>query len=416
MFRAAGFILLISIAAAVLSISIGAGGPLSGDPGDVPDGPDGADEQAARVANLTYKPLEKPGSYPFISLVGGEWLRVSAEHGDGGIGFDGENGFIRAVPKTGFVQVDTAGGSSKMVRVNYPGGLVTVCLANGDPYTIEFKNKDKAGAADSWFFRRGGYFTGHIAGVAIVISDENSNGVYNDYGDDGIVIGGTGYVYPLLHSMNIGSKLYSLDVSEDGKTITFVEAAPDSGDKKSWYETGPDGKGVIVPGLYHSLTSEGGLTYSIQIPGDYSPEKGAILVMEFHGGHGMDNVSFFDSGNVLPGAEDNVLVCPKAPGGMYEGSEAAVLDLVAELERKGLKFTRKLTFGKPFAFIAVQYHDVFDGASVFSCYYTGITHKDAAARELPVAVYCSELYAAYVTSKAAHEYPRPKISGRWTLS
>ena len=70
---------------------------------------------------------------------------------------------------------------------------------------------------------------GIIDGQKIRIIDQNNNGRYDEYGKDAMVVGQGRYASFLSKVINVRGKLYSIEVSRDGRTLTYEPYAGKSG-------------------------------------------------------------------------------------------------------------------------------------------------------------------------------------------
>ena len=72
-----------------------------------------------------------------------------------------------------------------------------------------------------WVFAASGAVLGILDGQKIRIIDQNNNGRHDDYGEDAMVIGQGRYASFLSRVINVRGKLYSIEVSEDGRTLNY---------------------------------------------------------------------------------------------------------------------------------------------------------------------------------------------------
>jgi len=145
-----------------------------------------------------------------------------------------------------------------------------------------------------WGRAASGAALGIIDGQKIRIIDQNNNGRYDDYGADAIVIGQGRYATFLSKVINVRGKLYSIDVSTDGLSLTCEPYTGERGTLDMATQFATKGKllSAIVcsaDGMY-SFDMVGG---SKEIPaGDYDLYHGKIGVGR--------NLVTFSKGEVPP--------------------------------------------------------------------------------------------------------------------
>jgi hypothetical protein len=66
---------------------------------------------------------------------------------------------------------------------------------------------------------------GRYLDTAVTVIDDNCNGRFNDLGEDAVLVGSGALAAPLGPVVVLGRRVYNLQVSEDGKTMTFTPAA-----------------------------------------------------------------------------------------------------------------------------------------------------------------------------------------------
>jgi hypothetical protein len=145
-----------------------------------------------------------------------------------------------------------------------------------------------------WGYSASGAALGMIDGQKIRIIDQNNNGRYDDYGADALLIGQGRYASFLSKVINVRGTLYSIDVSTDGRTLTYEPYSGARGtlDLTTQFAT----KGKLLSAIVrssdgkHSFNMTGG---PMEIPaGQYVLYHGKIGVGR--------NVVTFSKGGVAP--------------------------------------------------------------------------------------------------------------------
>ncbi len=80
------------------------------------------------------------------------------------------------------------------------------------PYAIR---ADK-GNSGTWAIQRNCYATGTVGKTKLVFIDDNSNGLWNDFGQDAVAIGNTTYASPLSDVIQAEGKLFRLKIDQAG--------------------------------------------------------------------------------------------------------------------------------------------------------------------------------------------------------
>ena len=202
------------------------------------------------------------------------------------------------------LRVDKDGNGKMEAVIEGKEGLVTLRgkTPTGDKflYALRFRKTNSG-----WIYAASGAALGMIDGQKVRIIDQNNNGRYDDYGADAMVIGQGRHATFLSRVINVRGKLYSIDVSTGGQSLTFEPYSGARGtlDMTTRFAT----KGKLLSAIVrstdgtHSFNMVGG---PIEIPaGHYELYQGKI-------GVGRNLVTFSKGGvapiKVEPGAKRSV--------------------------------------------------------------------------------------------------------------
>jgi len=110
-----------------------------------------------------------------------------------------------------------------------------------------------------WLFAASGAVLGILDGQKIRIIDQNNNGRHDDYGEDAMVIGQGRYASFLSRVINVRGKLYSIEVSGDGRTLNYTPYVGATGtlDLSSRFAT----KGKLLSAIIRS--EDGTISYNM---------------------------------------------------------------------------------------------------------------------------------------------------------
>lgn len=163
------------------------------------------------TSSLSYKPVQK---WKYITPSEG-WKPVTSGIP---IAHEGGSSFIAEVDGHALA-VDTNGDGKVDNKVKGLGGFLRLRAkdAQGQKfmYAVRFR---KSGAA--WQYATSGYMRGKVKGTDIALIDLNGNGIYNEVGVDGMVIGrGDGASF-LSTVANLSGDLYEIAVTADGSSVT----------------------------------------------------------------------------------------------------------------------------------------------------------------------------------------------------
>lgn len=98
--------------------------------------------------------------------------------------------------------------------------------SEGNPlvYGLRFRKRGKV-----WEYAASGAMTGKVNGVGVKVIDLNTNGVYNEYGVDAMVVGGGKSASYLSKVLNLKGELYSFEISKNGRTVKIDPYDGESG-------------------------------------------------------------------------------------------------------------------------------------------------------------------------------------------
>ncbi|MFT4550372.1 MAG: hypothetical protein ACI8XO_005041 [Verrucomicrobiales bacterium] len=159
------------------------------------------------------------------------------------------------------------------------GGLVTLAgkTHDGDKFLYALRLiKTNAG----WGYAASGAALGMIDGQKVRIIDQNNNGRYNDYGSDAMLIGQGRYATFLSEVINVRGKLYSVEVSADGMSLSYEPYSGERGtlDLTTQFAT----KGKLLSAIVRSADGKNSFDMTggpLEIPaGPYELDHGKIGV------------------------------------------------------------------------------------------------------------------------------------------
>ena len=117
------------------------------------------------------------------------------------------------------VYADLSGDS--VVETRAERGFLTVPLKYADGSKGQYRLLLKKDGTNNWIWSRYCVMTGKVRGVSITLIDENNNGVYGEVGVDTIKIGKEDAASYVSSVVNLGKKLYNIDISPNGAKITI---------------------------------------------------------------------------------------------------------------------------------------------------------------------------------------------------
>ncbi|MBI4713532.1 MAG: hypothetical protein HY762_09590 [Planctomycetes bacterium] len=128
-------------------------------------------------------------------------------------------------------RVDTDGSGSLRKEIKDKESFADYTIEYGDTraaYRMRIWQKSSKSinneAVYEWAYQRGCFMKGQAGGEQIILIDDNNNGVYDDFGEDAIVIGSGNKQAELLSAVIfIKGKFYEFKTEEDGKTIQLKE-------------------------------------------------------------------------------------------------------------------------------------------------------------------------------------------------
>ncbi|MCA8943209.1 MAG: hypothetical protein KDB80_11670 [Planctomycetes bacterium] len=230
-----------------------------------------AQEPSELTAELSYKALKKWS----FNLPNETWSDVKS-----GIPIAHQNGDSFEAHMDGLalaLAVDTDGDGRTDKTVKGAKGYLVLRAKDkaGETmqYAVRFQAKDKA-----YQFATSGVMRGKLNGVAIMLIDQNNNGLYNEIGVDAMIVGKGDSASFLSRIVNLDDELFEITVSADGKKI---EATPFTGDVgKIDLESGFRASGKLVSAVVNS--SDGKSSFEISsgetvVPaGDYTLAFGLV--------------------------------------------------------------------------------------------------------------------------------------------
>ncbi|MAE27791.1 MAG: hypothetical protein QF724_09615 [Planctomycetota bacterium] len=206
----------------------------------------GASDKDILTAELRHKSYPK---WDFV-LPKETWTTVSDR-----IPLPGSDSSAYQVAKRGplKIEVDSTGNGRFDSKVKGMGGSLTLRGRDEEgesfQYAVRFKSSSSA-----WRWSAGGAMRGKLGGHTILIIDQNNNGLYNDYGQDAMIVGKGEAASFLSRVINLKGELYDFEISPNGTQVT---ATPYEG------ETG-------MLNMTEEYTVNGNLVAAVVRSGDYS--------------------------------------------------------------------------------------------------------------------------------------------------
>ena len=116
--------------------------------------------------------------------------------------------------------MDTTGNGKPNCKVKGVSGDATLSAKDSEgrkfKYALRFK-KEGAG----WKYASAGVMQGKVLGVPIRILDLNHNGVWNEVGEDGMIVGKGSAASFLSKVVNLKGELYEFSLTADGRSMTI---------------------------------------------------------------------------------------------------------------------------------------------------------------------------------------------------
>lgn len=147
------------------------------------------------------------------------WHKVGSELSIFGVDFAVE--FVQ----DGKFEIDTNGDGNLNDDVQGASGLVDLKGKDEDGNVFHYGVRFKKDGARKYSWASSGAMVGKVEGSSLFLIDANANGSYGDFGIDAVVIGNGRNAGYLSKVINIGGKLFDVDVSNDGtsfKTKRYV--------------------------------------------------------------------------------------------------------------------------------------------------------------------------------------------------
>lgn len=188
--------------------------------------------QEAETTDLKYKAV-KTWEY-FLPDEEGAWtpIRDVIPVPQGGAeGFPVENSAFK-------LGIDTDGNGRADHDVKGVAGWAKLDGKDAEGESFDYAVRIRKGAKD-WEYASSGIYYGKIAGTPISLLDLNGNGIWNEVGKDGMVIGKGEAASYLSAVVNLDGVLYTLDVTPDGRSMSAQPYTGESGilDVVSGFET-----------------------------------------------------------------------------------------------------------------------------------------------------------------------------------
>lgn len=122
--------------------------------------------------------------------------------------------------------VDTDGDGETNVVVQVSADKTGhVKLRQGDyRYAIELANR-----GGGWFFRTAAIKQANVEGTKLRLIDQNGNGRFGDVGEDAMIVGRGNVAMFLSRAVNIGGRLWQLEVAADDGSISLAPFAGSTG-------------------------------------------------------------------------------------------------------------------------------------------------------------------------------------------
>lgn len=194
-----------------------AGNPNAADPGLENDG--------WKSYDMTYVPFLK--DFPVKTFTGGP--RAVSSGDDGQVldlpVKDKDGVSVRSEEFAISIDADGSGDFEQRIKTDGDGCVLTLVYEDGTkaPYAVSFFKGRK------WSYKRSGYWTGTINKTPIGLVDNNTNGSYDENGQDAISVGLTGYATPLSSIVNLGGTLYNIKIAKTGMKVWVKEWVGESG-------------------------------------------------------------------------------------------------------------------------------------------------------------------------------------------
>lgn len=177
------------------------------------------DENARKTSTLKYKKVSKWNIVlpkETFTPVKGE---ISIPHADG-------SGFAAELDGTA-LHVDCNGDGKPDAKAKGAKGDLVLKAKNAEgssfQYAVRLVNDG------GWKYSAAGVMSGKIEGTSIQLIDQNNNGRYSDYGEDAMIVGKTKSASLLSRIVACGDELFEIEVSKDGREISYEPYAGETG-------------------------------------------------------------------------------------------------------------------------------------------------------------------------------------------
>ncbi|MCP3915895.1 MAG: hypothetical protein GY711_10090 [bacterium] len=170
------------------------------------------------------------------------------------------------------LRVDTNGDGKLDADVKGNSGYLRLVGKTDDGETFAYGTRFKI-TGDHYSFAASGAMCGKLNGISIQVIDQNNNGIYNDFGQDALVVGRAKGATFLSRVVNADGELFQIELSEDGSELSYE---PFEGETATLDMTGShDSRGKLVSAV---ISNRGGEHHfnvarergAMQVPaGDY---------------------------------------------------------------------------------------------------------------------------------------------------
>lgn len=192
--------------------------PAKPEPGSDED-PKALENDGWEAHELAFKAHDKT-PFPFTTPGEGFWVDVPNGSGDVVLPFpnEGQDGIAGSFDKA-YLLVDTNldGKPDLALKSEMDALTVQLSLPGGvkQPYALR---ADKL-RNNSYRLQRNGMAIGRFGKTRVTFIDDNSNGLWNDYGLDAVAVGETKYAVPMSTVLRLDGALYQVKINRAGTTF-----------------------------------------------------------------------------------------------------------------------------------------------------------------------------------------------------
>ena len=139
----------------------------------------------------------------------------------------GEGRGVKCSVDSNSVEIDTNLDGEPDKRVSANGKIVELTIRDSEEskkrkYAVRI-TYDARFAEKQWFYESATGMQGNVKGKKILIIDDNCNGKFADYGEDGLIIGKSMAGWYLSSAVDVGKGLVELDIDPDGTNLNYRE-------------------------------------------------------------------------------------------------------------------------------------------------------------------------------------------------